>query len=485
MGVLVVVLAIIGFIRNRKNPFVQFMGAAIILSLLIAFGKEFSLVYDLLYRYFPMFNKFRVPVTILMLVQFFIPILAGYGILSFISDQKKTISPLEQKRWKYVLGGLAVAVLLSIIGTSFIKEIYSSFFPLQEVGKILSRSYGNNPQVLAMVYDFVVSSVVTDIIVGCVLVAVVFGAFYYYQKGKLKSPSLYGLIIVAVLFDLWRVASKPYEPRNQQESMQAMATPDYVKGLQHDSTNFRVLRMINGQPYYDNSLAFWRIQNAYGYQGAKMRMYQDMAEVAGLGNPLVWQLMNIKYLISNREESFPGSRLVYNGPDEKVYAFQSWLPRVFFVNKYEVSDNVNTLNKIAAMSFNPTDIAYVARDIKSNIDAPVQGAEARIVHFGSQNIEIQATATGNNLLFISETYYPKGWKASIDGKETEILQLNYLFRGIVIPRGEHTVTMKFESPTFVLGKTISLIANLIILGGIIGFLIRQFLLKRKKVVITK
>jgi uncharacterized membrane protein YfhO len=236
---------------------------------------------------------------------------------------------------------------------------------------------------------------------------------------------------------------------------------------------------------YDNSLAYWRIQNAYGYQGAKMRIYQDMVEVAGLGNPLVWQLMNIKYIISNREESHPGLVPVYNGSGTKVYAFQSWLPRIFFVNRYEVSDNLSTLNKISAMSFDPKDVAYISRDIKTNIDAPSQGADARIVHYGSQNLEIQTHTTGNNLLFISEAYYPKGWKASIDGKETEILQLNYLFRGIVFPPGEHTLTMKFEPATFVLGKTISLIANLIILCGIILILLHRFLFQRKKIVLEE
>ena len=486
MGIIVIVLAIIGFIRNRKDPFVQFMGAASIVSIFIAFGKEFSLIYDLMYRYFPMFNKFRIPVMILMIVQFFIPILAGYGIISFIEHRPKTIHPALEKKWKYILGGLALGVCISLMGASVIKSMYSSFFPVQEVGKSLERSYGQlNPTVLSMFYDFIFSSIMTDLLVGFILLTIVFGAFYYFQKGKLKATMLYGVLVVLVLFDLWRIAGKPYDPKDKQESIQAMTAPDFVTALLRASTNFRVLKMMNGQPVYDNSLAYWRIQNAYGYQGAKMRIYQDMVEVAGLGNPLVWQLMNIKYIISNREESHPGLVPVYNGSGTKVYAFQSWLPRIFFVNRYEVSDNLSTLNKISAMSFDPKDVAYISRDIKTNIDAPSQGADARIVHYGSQNLEIQTHTTGNNLLFISEAYYPKGWKASIDGKETEILQLNYLFRGIVFPPGEHTLTMKFEPATFVLGKTISLIANLIILCGIILILLHRFLFQRKKIVLEE
>jgi hypothetical protein len=467
MGVIVVVLAIIGFIRNRKDPFIQFMGAAIIFALLISFGKEFSLVYDLMYRYFPMFNKFRLPLLILMLVQFFTPILAGYGILSLISEQNKKISPLQDKRWKYVFGGLAAGILAALIGKGVLKEIYGIFFPLQEVGKMLARSYGQlNPAVLGMIYDFIFSAVVTDILIGCILLLMVFGTLYYYRKGKIQFSILVVILIVAVLFDLWRVASKPSEPRDQQESIQAMAAPDFVKALQQDTTTFRVLKIQDGQPVYDNSLAYWRISNAYGYQGAKMRIYQDMVDVAGLGNPLTWQLMNIKYLITNRDESSVGLMQIYNSPETKVYAFRSWLPRVFFVNRCEVSDGLSTLNKIAARSFDPRDIAYLSENIKTKIDPPLQGAEATLVHYGIQDLEVRATATGNNLLFLSEAYYPKGWTSFIDGNEVEILQLDYLFRGVIIPQGTHTLTMKFEPASFSTGKQISFASNILVLIGI-------------------
>ncbi|RPI01626.1 MAG: hypothetical protein EHM64_15430, partial [Ignavibacteriae bacterium] len=371
MGVVVIVLALVGFVKKRKDPFVQYMGITIALSLLIAFGKEFSLFYDLMYRFFPLFNKFRIPLMILILVQFFTPILAGYGIASFLPERNKKLEPRQLKRWHYILGGLGLGVVLAVIGGSFIKELYSSFMPLQEVGKALSRSYGKlNPTVLGMFYDFIESSVLSDILVGFILLLVVFGAFFYHQQGKLKSASLYGLILIAVLFDLWRVAWKPSDPRNRQETFQSMAAPEYVKILEQDTSQFRVLKMTDGQPVYDNSLAYWRIQNAYGYQGAKMRAYQDMADVAGLGNPLVWQIMNIKYLITNREESSPALLPVYDSPGTKVYAFRSWLPRAFFVNRVEVSDSVNILNKMANMSFDPRDIAYASNPIATPIDPP-------------------------------------------------------------------------------------------------------------------
>ena len=197
-----------------------------------------------------------------------------------------------------------------------------------------------------------------------------------------------------------------------------------------------------------------------------MRIFQDMADVAGLGNPLTWQLMNVKYIITDKDESDAGLVPVYNSPNTKVYGVRFWLPRIFFVNRYEVSDNLGILKKIAARSFDPRDVAYVSEDIKTKIDSPLESAEATIVHYGIQDIEVRATATGNNLLFLSEAYYPKGWKAFIDGNEVEILRLDYLFRGVIVPQGKHTIEMKFEPASFSIGRQIGFATNILVLIGL-------------------
>ena len=44
----------------------------------------------------------------------------------------------------------------------------------------------------------------------------------------------------------------------------------------------------------------------------------------------------------------------------------------------------------------------------------------------------------------SEMYYPKGWKASIDGKPVAIVNVNYVLRGLPIAAGSSKVEFKFE-----------------------------------------
>jgi hypothetical protein len=370
-----------------------------------------------------------------------------------------------------------------LIGKDFIKDMYSSFFPLQEVGNSLSHSLGQlNPTVVGMLFDYVYSLVHTDVLVLFALITILFGAFWFYQKGKLKRTTLYGILILLVLFDLWRVGSKTSDPKDRQEADQLYATPEYIKMIQQDTTQFRVMKLINGQPptLENNTLAYWNLHSAFGYHGAKLRIYQDMVDVAGIGNPLVWQLMNLKYIITNRPDSSKMLIPVYQGNDINVYAFRYWLPHAFFIRRCEVADGITTLNHMAAMSFDPRDIGYVSDQLSIAIDPPQEGAEATIVRYGTQDLEIRATATGNNLLFISDAYYPKGWNAYIDGKETEIRKVDYMFRSVVIPKGTHTLTMKFEPSTFTTGKEISLASNVLVWGALLAGTF-HFVKRRKKI----
>jgi len=460
MGIVILVFAIIGFVRNRKNPFVQYLGLTCLFSLLVAFGKEFPLLYDPMFKYFPMFNKFRGPSMILTLVQILVPMLAAYGIASLISNRTQSIPPSTEKKWKYVLAGLGVFFALGIFVPGFYKSIYSEFIPIQMVAK----KFGSNQKVIDLLYEFFNDKVATDFLFAFGFLFVAFGAIYRYLHQRLSLTALGAILLVVVVADLWRIDFQPMDPRPRTDQKDIFTPPDYVRYLQQDTTLFRVLLFENGQPPYDNKLAYWKIQSAYGYQGAKMRRYQDIDDVAGIGNPLVWQLMNVKYIISNTPDSSQILSLVYNGPQYKVYANRAYVPRAFFVNRYEVLPGLDILKKMQSMSFAVRDVAYLTDNPTLNIDPPKEGASAEYVKYGLQDLELNVTATGNNLLFLSESYYPNGWNAYLDGNEIPIYRLDYLFRGVVVPAGTHKLVMKFEPKSFYAGKKISLGINVVLIG---------------------
>ena len=489
MGLIVLLLAIYGFARNRKDPFVQYLGLMIVFSLLISFGREFPVLYDLMYRFFPMFNKFRIPSMILVLIQIFVPVLAAYGIATLIRERGNLHGAQVEKRKKSILLSFAVVagffVVLALTFESFVtrQAVQNAFASLTHYGFPRDRIYDPffqqvQPQALKEITAQLVERATSDIYLAIGLLVVSFGALYYFIQGKMKLATFAMILTLVIATDLWRVDLKPTEYHDRSINQQLFATPEYAKYLQRDTSLFRILELENGQPKYNNMFAYWRLQSAYGYQGAKMRAYQDVAEVVGLRNPLIWSLMNVKYILTSTPDSALGLGLVYNGPDMKVYVNPVSLPRAFFVNRYEVADGLTTLNKISSMSFNPTDVMYFQEDPKLSVEVPHPAARAEFTRYSIHDLELNTTTAGNNLLFFSETYYPVGWKAYVDGKEMPIYRANYLFRAVMVPAGVHKVAMKFEPKGFFIGKNLSLAANIVTLGGL-GFFGFGYWRKRK------
>ena len=375
-------------------------------------------------------------------------------------------------KWKRATLGLGAAAILAFIGRGAVETVYESFFPLSEVGARLGRQFGQvQPQVVAEFYGTVVNYVAVDVVLALVFCFLLAAAVWMYGRRAVGVNVFAAALLVAAGADLWRINLRVMDPQPRQNQEAIFAAPDYVQFLQKDASPFRTLTIQDGQLPYDNTLAYWRIQSAYGYQGAKMRTFQDMAEVAGLYNPLVWQLMNVKYIISNQYDSTALFERAFDGEVFDVFRFRGALPRAFFVKRFEVATPEQTLNQIANGAFDPRDLMYVLADPGVTIDPPTADASVEITESGIQHVALKATATGNNLLFLSETYYQPGWKAFIGGKEAEIIRANYMFRALVVPAGTHTIEMRFEPSGFVIGKNLSLGVNLLVVLGLgaVGF----------------
>ncbi len=72
----------------------------------------------------------------------------------------------------------------------------------------------------------------------------------------------------------------------------------------------------------------------------------------------------------------------------------------------------------------------------------------------------------NGILQIT-TPYTNGWKAYVDGVETEILNVNIGFIGIPLKSGEHEITLKYETPYLKQGIVLSIVGLILSIGFII------------------
>lgn len=467
MGVITLVLAAIGIAYYRKDRFVQGLIIITVIALLISFGKNMSLLYDPMFYYFPYFNKFRVPSMILILVQLAAVILAGFGVNALIHLKTNHLSGGWKKGFGYSLAGFGVLLIAGFILRGSLQESYFG----------LIASSGN--RIALQLKNFLFDSMMTDWIVSCLIALATLGVSYAYLKGKVRHAFWVGMLVLLVIFDLWRVDAVAMRPEPKQELERHFAIPEYVSFIRLDTTLYRVHLLRNNQPQTDNKLTHYRLQNVYGYHAAKLRVYQDLIDVAGINNKFLWNLLNMKYLISDQVYPDSSLHLVYNG-ETKVMVNSKYLPRAFFVSRYEVAEPLEILRKIKEGSFNPQDVAYVESDPGISVEPPGPEASVEFTNYGIQNFKLRVNATGSNLLFLSEVYYPTGWHASVDGQPTTIYKTNYAFRSILVPAGEHVVDFRFEPRMFQAGKSASLASNIIVLASLVSVAGAQYMKRRNK-----
>ncbi len=538
MGIGVLVLAGFGAWKFRRDSFVQFLVAMALFALVLSFGKNLPLLYNFFFNVVPGFNKFRAPSMALALTQFAVPILAGFGITALLavrrgvafhseSDEadhtetseihkdshkdshkdahkhthgahdaartrgakkQNTDSPeLQQAQRNWLLFGVGGTALFLVAGLLFGvvgKESYRSAVQTAtkaQYAPAIAQYQGTEQFVgvqqrveqiaqerSAQVYDLMI----TDWYVTAFIALAFALAVWLFVRKMLPETLFFAALALLLVIDLWRVDLRPMEISKQDYKQSVFRKTDAISFIQQDTSLFRVADFAQQA----NVLAYFGLQHVHGYHSAKMRIYQDLLDVAGNGggsvitNPFLWNLMNVKYILSDRpisegmEPSFKSQEtqmLVYENP--------SVLPRAFLVNKVQVAQQMEILQHLKKGDFSALDVAFIEKPLSIPLDTivgePIEHVNrVKSTTFKNELVKFEVDATGTNFLFVSEVYYPAGWKAYIDGKETEIVKANYAFRGVVVPQGKHTVEMRFTSQKFSLGKNLSLAGNVIVLA---------------------
>lgn len=484
MGILVFGLAIVGMIYFRKDRFVQALMLISLFGVLLSFGKNFPIVYNLFYNYFPSFSKFRAPSMALVLVHFSFPILAGYGLLALKKMHNKKEINNQTLRW-FVLLPLIFLIIGFIFSIGF-KSSYIASVVDSRAYKQISSTYGRD--VALELQNFAWKKAVEDWYINAIflLAGGIFASLYVTHK--VNYPTLFSAIAIITLVDLFRIDSLRMDFSKERTVQDVFAlrqdTYDFIK---QDKSIFRVADFSVNPP---NLSAYYLVENINGYHAAKLRVYQDLMDVANmegmegstsqLYNPFLWNLLNVKYLIFNQQ--IQGFEPIYRAQrvNAFVYFNSTYLERAFYVKTAVVEKPMEILYHLKRGDFNPLDTMFIEKPLSIEIEQPDTTAQVKFLEKQNEYLKLECTASGNNLLFISEIYYPPSWKAFIDGQETEIIKANYTFRAILVPKGTHIVELKFVSSAFEKGKTYSIFANLITLL-IIAFGIFLSYKKEKKI----
>ncbi len=474
VGAFVLMLFVLGLFIV-KGPMKWALLAATVLSVLLAWGKNFMPFTDFFIDYVPMYSKFRTVASILVIAEFTIPLLAMLA-LKRIVDEPDVLT--RNIKWFYVSFALTggVALLFALFPSLF----FSDFISSQEMKALMSLPQEYVTPVMENLREMRRAVFTADCWRSFFIILIGALCLLLFKARKLKAGYMVGALAVLCLIDLWQVDKRylnndMFVYKSVREAPIQMTDADRL--ILQDTTdlrNFRVLNLAsntfneNETSYYHNSIG--------GYHAAKLRRYQDvidyyiapemqrlMPAVADAGGDMakvngdsifpVLNMLNARYFILPLQDgkTVPLLNPYVHGP--------AW-----FVDKLTYVDNANdeieALGKmdlrheaVADKRFEPVLKTAARQDSTSRV---------KLVSYMSNSLKYDVNSSKGGVIVFSEVYYP-GWTATVDGRPAELGRVNYLLRAVNVAPGRHTVELTFHPRSVTVTETVAYVSYAVLL----------------------
>jgi hypothetical protein len=208
------------------------------------------------------------------------------------------------------------------------------------------------------------------------------------------------------------------------------------------------------------------------------------AELAGLP---FFRNMNVGYVAGDLER---GSTWVEQTSSLSVHSLPEPLPYVYTQDRIVGIEDEGQLERLVTGDLRRA--AYLAPGPAADLpatslgddpgDGPASAAEIErfdelqksnaIMRVGRErpnrtDVEIEVEEPA--MLVLAETWHP-GWRARVDGRRAEVLQVNYLQQGVWLDSGRHTVELEFFPSSLAYGLIVTLAAGTVVLVVALGAL---------------
>lgn len=489
---------VIGVFSSKHELKWIFLGPGIA-TLLFSLGEHFGLLNNLMFDYFPLFDKFRVPEMWLMVTIFCFTVPAVFG-LDWIADQIQS-----GKKLKTLFKPVGIAAIIAMIAV-FAGYNLLSFEKPGERSVIAEQLAAQNnvtvddPRISQQVSRILQTQLIpqrealaaNDTTRFAILIAV--GIALIWGMTVRKIPVSVGMIAFSAIlaYDLINIDQRYLSERSLVDQSQTRESVIERNERELDRYIQNQIGTDEGWPYrvlpfldspFNNAVPSYFYPSAGGYSGAKPGHYQDLidraifTESGGL-NMTVMNMLNIRYLTLGGRVMLPGMEVVYESDEGVVMENMNVLPKAFFADSVVVLPGQEEVLRRVSEGFDAGEVVFVADQIALN-PVPDTTATVQFTEYNANRITMELIRSEPGFLVLSEIWYPPGWQATLNGEETEIIRSNYVLRGFEIPAGRHTLALALEPVWYKTGNWLARIGTILLFGsGLFGiFLTYQ---RRKK-----
>ena len=461
VGVIICFFAFIGFGSNI-NPNRWWIGAVIVLSVLLAAGSYFESFNLMILKYLPLYNKFRAPSMIIVVPTLLIGILAMYG-LNAVTKATNFKNFLQEHKIGWISLGLVFFAVMALYFSSDFKsesekQLMSQIMQIQDPNQKAAFETPARDLVNAIAEDrkgFIES----DITRTFIFIGIAFLLIFLYIKRSIQETVFIIAIGILSLVDLFQINVQYLKPSQYVEAAEnenAFALTALDNALLNDKSHYRIIDLRRGvqNSFNEGAILAYHHKLVGGYNPAKLSIYQDLIENQWYNFPKclpTLNMMNTKYIITGNmaSDTIPNPDALGNAWFVKGIEFKKG-PRA-------VMDHLSF--------FNPKDTAVMDEQDKIEDLAGLQvdsNASIQLVENKNDEITYKAKTNAKQLAVFSEIYYKDGWKATIDDKEAPIVKVNYVLRGLVVPAGDHTIKFEFKPASITSARQIAGIASILL-----------------------
>jgi hypothetical protein len=421
---------------------------AISISLFLSWGKNFSFLTDLMIDYFPLYDKFRAVSSIQIIIEFCIPLFAVMGLRKFFSNNTKEIQKLNSLKYASVFL-VSLILVFYFFGTSILD--FKSDFEI----------FSQYPEILNLLIEERQYVFKSDVLRSLIIVVCCSITFYLFVKKIIKKDLTFLIITLIVIFDLW-IVDKNYVNSDQFVKKSLVEIPFQKtiadKAILKDDSDFRVFEPMGG---FSNARTSYFHKSIAGYHAAKPKRIQNLYDFyISKNNFDVLNMLNVKYIIQNSEDNPLG---VTRNPNNLGNAW-------FVENIINVKNSDEELLGLKNIDLSNTCLSQNTEIINTSFQLN-ETNEIKLISRKANQLIYSSKTDSNQFAVFSEAFYNNGWQAYVDNKPVSHFKVNYLLRGMEMPKGTHEIKFEFKPEVINTGFYLSLLSYLIFISLFIKFII--------------
>ena len=421
---------------------------AISISLFLSWGKNFSFLTDLMIDYFPLYDKFRAVSSIQIIIEFCIPLFAVMGLSKLFSNNTKEIQKLNSLKYASVFL-VSLILVFYFFGTSILD--FKSDFEI----------FSQYPEILNLLIEERQYVFKSDVLRSLIIVVCCSITFYLFVKKIIKKDLTFLIITLIVIFDLW-IVDKNYVNSDQFVKKSLVEIPFQKtiadKAILKDDSDFRVFEPMGG---FSNARTSYFHKSIAGYHAAKPKRIQNLYDFyISKNNFDVLNMLNVKYIIQNSEDNPLG---VTRNPNNLGNAW-------FVENIINVKNYDEELLELKNIDLSNTCLSQNTEIINTSFQLN-ETNEIKLISRKANQLIYSSKTDSNQFAVFSEAFYNNGWQAYVDNKPVSHFKVNYLLRGMEMPKGTHEIKFEFKPEVINTGFYLSLLSYLIFISLFIKFII--------------